>query len=644
MAGGAGRVVTGAGLGGKARVEGERLWVDAFISGGGGGGGGGDVNIVAVGGTPVGGPTVPVSGTVTVASITAPVTVVEPLTVEQPLHDSLNANANIQVGNVDVAVGNPVPVSDAGGSLTVDGTVVVSSITAPVTIVEPITVEQPLHDSLNANANIQVGNTDVGAANPVPVSDNGGSLTVDGTVVVSSITAAVTIAEPVSVDDNGGSLTVDGTVVVSSITAPVTIVEPITVDQSLHDSLNANANIQVGNFDVSAANPVPVSDNGGSLTVDGIVTAEQAVHDNLNANANIQIGNVDVGGANPVPVSDNGLSLTVDGTVAVSSVGGTVTIAEPVSVDDNGGSLTVDGTVAVSSVTTSITPGTAATNLGKAEDAVHASGDVGVQALAVRQDTATALAANGDYVPLIVDSTGRLHTAAGVTSVTPGTAATNLGKAEDAVHASGDVGVMALAVRQDTPSALAANGDYTPLSTDDQGRLHVSAGSAAKDLGKAEDAAHTSGDVGVMALAVRQDTLAALASNGDYIPLTVDLLGRLNVRAYIVEPFTVLSLSSSTSGQPIAVDGVVFGTIHTVAASSIDVITIYVTNVGTTDRTLFLGWGGTATAQQLFCFVPAGETVVAVSEMTLGASQVVQARLAVAGTCRVFGRVTRRAV
>lgn len=38
----------------------------------------------------------------------------------QSTHDDLNANANLQVGNVDVANGNPVPVSDAGGSITVD--------------------------------------------------------------------------------------------------------------------------------------------------------------------------------------------------------------------------------------------------------------------------------------------------------------------------------------------------------------------------------------------------------------------------------------------------------------------------------------------------------------------------------------------
>lgn len=60
-----------------------------------------------------------------------------------------------------------------------------------------------------------------------------------------------------------------------------------------------------------------------------------------------------------------------------------------------------------------------------------------------------------------------------VTSVVPGSGATNLGKAEDAAHGSGDTGVMSLAVRNDAASALAGNGDYIPLTTDSAGRLYV---------------------------------------------------------------------------------------------------------------------------------------------------------------------------
>lgn len=81
-----------------------------------------------------------------------------------------------------------------------------------------------------------------------------------------------------------------------------------------------------------------------------------------------------------------------------------------------------------------------------------------------------------------------------VTSVTPGTAAGNLGKAEDAAHASGDTGVMSLAVRSDTAAALAGTtGDYIPLTTDSTGRLWVNV-DASSILGAVGDAAWTSGN------------------------------------------------------------------------------------------------------------------------------------------------------
>lgn len=61
-----------------------------------------------------------------------------------------------------------------------------------------------------------------------------------------------------------------------------------------------------------------------------------------------------------------------------------------------------------------------------------------------------------------------------VGTITPGTAATNLGKAEDAVHTTGDVGVMSLGVRNDTlASTSSASADYTQLSTDISGIVMV---------------------------------------------------------------------------------------------------------------------------------------------------------------------------
>lgn len=58
-------------------------------------------------------------------------------------------------------------------------------------------------------------------------------------------------------------------------------------------------------------------------------------------------------------------------------------------------------------------------------------------------------------------------------TITPGTAATNLGKAEDAGHTTGDVGVMALSVRNDADASFGADLDYTPNSCDAGGNQNV---------------------------------------------------------------------------------------------------------------------------------------------------------------------------
>lgn len=56
-----------------------------------------------------------------------------------------------------------------------------------------------------------------------------------------------------------------------------------------------------------------------------------------------------------------------------------------------------------------------------------------------------------------------------------------LEKAEDDAHSSGDYGIMALAVRSDSVSAKGADGDYVPLLTDDSGRLHTTSDSSQLD-------------------------------------------------------------------------------------------------------------------------------------------------------------------
>ena len=51
------------------------------------------------------------------------------------------------------------------------------------------------------------------------------------------------------------------------------------------------------------------------------------------------------------------------------------------------------------------------------------------------------------------------------------------------------------------------------------------------DIVKSEDAAHSSGDKGVMLLGVRQDSQADFGADGDYVPFSVDADGKLRVAA-----------------------------------------------------------------------------------------------------------------
>ncbi len=61
-----------------------------------------------------------------------------------------------------------------------------------------------------------------------------------------------------------------------------------------------------------------------------------------------------------------------------------------------------------------------------------------------------------------------------VTSVIAGTGATNLGKAEDAAHTSGDTGVLALGVRNDDATSLVGTDkDYAPVQVDRRGGVRL---------------------------------------------------------------------------------------------------------------------------------------------------------------------------
>lgn len=124
-----------------------------------------------------------------------------------------------------------------------------------------------------------VGSTAVSNSNPVPVSDAGSSLTVDGTVAATQSGGwAVTLSSVTR--DNGAS---DASTLRVAVATDSTISAenfPTTADVNLgtpgSSTLRAAAMLGVGSTAVSNANPVPVSDAGGSITVDGTVAATQS--------------------------------------------------------------------------------------------------------------------------------------------------------------------------------------------------------------------------------------------------------------------------------------------------------------------------------------------------------------------------------
>jgi hypothetical protein len=113
-----------------------------------------------------------------------------------------------------------------------------------------------------------------------------------------------------------------------------------------------------------------------------------------------------------------------------------------------------------------------------------------------------------------------------IASSIPGTGATNLGKAVDGVAGATDTGVLALAVRDDSLATLTpADADYTQLRTTSQGRLWTS---AVIDTALPAGTANI-GDVDVASIAAGDNNIGNV-DLASAIPAGTALIGGVNVR------------------------------------------------------------------------------------------------------------------
>jgi len=165
-----------------------------------------------------------------------------------------------------------------------------------------------------------------------------------------------------------------------------------------------------------------------------------------------------------------------------------------------------------------------------------------------------------------------------VASVVPGTGATNLGKAEDAGHNTGDVGVMALGVRAAAPTERSAgptDGDYEPFATNEVGAMWTSEAGSAN--GGASTMNATSGD-GSTALTNSAQVIKGSPGKlyGYYIfnPNTVtEYVIFYNVAAASVtvgttNPLFLLAIPAGSAANLFGTPGIGFDTAMSWAASS----------------------------------------------------------------------------
>jgi hypothetical protein len=300
----------------------------------------------------------------------------------------------------------------------------------------------------------------------------------DGT---SPYTAGGGGSSTVSIDNFPSSQTVSGTITVDNIATTVSVSNTVAVSGALTDTeLRATA-LTVSDNHTTAASPLSVRLSDGTGFYDasggGGGATDSTATGTINANGQeVLLSNMN--GINAVSIQVAG---TYSGTLAVqikhASGDAWTTISGTNSTYSNAGTYSAGG---------NWSPGTT----GVFSTYCHGAAFMRITSTAWTSGTATiSLRANGaGPLPIL----GAIPTGSSVigsvsqnstwnlgsiqTSIVPGTAATNLGKAEDAAHASGDTGVAIWGVRRDSLGIsypTNANGRYSQISVDRQGAVYT---------------------------------------------------------------------------------------------------------------------------------------------------------------------------
>jgi hypothetical protein len=215
------------------------------------------------------------------------------------------------LGGVPVSNANGIPITDAGGSVTVDGSVTILS---------------------GSVSGLLVGGVAASNANPVPVSQQG-TVTTTTTLISGSQTGILIGANPVAVSN---PFPITGSV---GITAGIAVTTMPVVTTTTTLISGSQTGILMGANPVAASNPLAVQHSSGSQT--GLLMGANPVAAS-NPLAVTSISGSQIGilvGANPAAVSNPFPINNVTGTVGIMSNGNPVATVNPLPVSSLTGSV-----------------------------------------------------------------------------------------------------------------------------------------------------------------------------------------------------------------------------------------------------------------------------------------------------------------
>jgi hypothetical protein len=427
-----------------------------------------------------------------------------------------------------VSSANPLPVSDAGGTLTVDGTVAATqSGTWNVTNVSG-TVSLPT-GAATAAKQPALGTAGTASSDVLTVQGIASmtALKVDGSAVTQPVSDG---GSTLSVDDGGGSLTVD----------------------------NAALSVTGGGAEASALRVTLASDSTGVLSVD----------DN----------------GSTLSVDDGGGTLTVDGTVAIS---GEVDVTPaspaagsylPVRLSDGSGFLGAAAAglyVRQGSGAQFIVTGT--TGHGAADDSASPQKVGGVASAA-----APTAVDEGDRVQAWFDLEGRqaVHDGGQTLSVDDGAGSLTVDNAALSVTGGGaEAAALRVTLASDSTGVLSVDDNGSTLSVDDGGASLTVDGTVTANL-----AAGTNniGDVDVLTQPARARTTDTISA-----ALATDVL--MNDTTALTPKFAVIDVASSGDNTLVAA----------VVGKKIRVLSLFLVAAGAVNVRLESGAGGTALTGQM---------------------------------------------